>query len=120
MSYSSYNDYNLPEELFPVEASPPWNNKGDNGLAINSNNFGGPTNSSWACNPLWDCGEKEMGCELCFHGPLRLRCGPNLLGPMGPSYVLWCQAVLNNRQAQCSTHTKVSTGPINKWQISNG
>lgn len=50
-------------------------------MAINSNFFGGPTNSSWACNPLWDCGEKEMGCELCFHGPLRLRRSPNLLGP---------------------------------------
>uniref|UniRef100_A0A7N2M1Z5 Ammonium transporter AmtB-like domain-containing protein n=1 Tax=Quercus lobata TaxID=97700 RepID=A0A7N2M1Z5_QUELO len=30
MNYSSYNDYNLPEALFPDEASPPWNNKGDN------------------------------------------------------------------------------------------
>ncbi|KAM3709906.1 hypothetical protein ACJW31_02G209900 [Castanea mollissima] len=30
MSYSSYNGYNLPEGLNPDEASPPWNNKGDN------------------------------------------------------------------------------------------
>ena len=29
MNYSSCNDYNLPEALFPDEASPPWNNKGD-------------------------------------------------------------------------------------------
>nr|POF11897.1 ammonium transporter 3 member 3 [Quercus suber] len=42
MSYSSYNDYNLPEALFPDEASPPWNNKGDNEWQLTSTTLVGP------------------------------------------------------------------------------
>ncbi|KAK9990073.1 hypothetical protein SO802_025058 [Lithocarpus litseifolius] len=35
-------------------------------MAINSNFFGRPTNSSWACNPLWDCGEKKWAVNSAF------------------------------------------------------
>ncbi|KAK7840792.1 ammonium transporter 2 [Quercus suber] len=105
MSYSSYNDYNLPEALFPDEASPPWNNKGDNEWQLTSTTLVGPKTV-----PGLDCGEKEMGYELCFHGPFRLRRRPYLLGPMGPLYVLWCQAVLDNGQAQLALTPKFLLG----------
>lgn len=89
-------------------------------MATHSINSGVPTKCSRARYPLWGHGEEEMGHELRIHGTLCLRRCPHLLGPMGPSHVLWNHAHFNSGPAQSGADRKVYPGPISTWVCANG